>query len=54
MPPCGFSMAMTINCPPLIHRDPFDRLLLATALAGKMTFVTADEHNARYNVPHIW
>lgn len=26
----------------LIHRDPFDRVLVATALAGKLTIVTAD------------
>ena len=39
---------------PWIHRDPFDRLLVATALAEQMTLVTADENIARYNVSHIW
>ena len=39
---------------PWIHRDPFDRLLAAAALAEQMTLVTADENIARYTVSHIW
>jgi len=39
---------------PLIHRDPFDRLLMATALAERMTLVTRDENIVRYTVPQIW
>jgi PIN domain nuclease of toxin-antitoxin system len=27
-----------------IHRDPFDRLLIATAISEKMCLVTADEN----------
>jgi PIN domain nuclease of toxin-antitoxin system len=38
---------------PMIHRDPFDRLLVATALAEKMTIITADEDIAKYQVSHI-
>ena len=39
---------------PLIHRDPFDRLLIATALAENMTLITVDENIAKYDVPQIW
>ena len=39
---------------PLIHRDPFDRLLIATAIAEQMTLITIDENIAKYNVPLIW
>ena len=39
---------------PRLHRDPFDRLLIATALAEHMTFITVDENIAQYNVPQIW
>ena len=39
---------------PLIHRDPFDRLLIATALAEEMTLITADENIEQYEVPQIW
>jgi PIN domain nuclease of toxin-antitoxin system len=37
----------------MIHRDPFDRLLIATAIAEQMTIITADANIARYDVPHI-
>ena len=39
---------------PLIHRDPFDRLIIATALAEQLTIITADENIARYDVLQIW
>jgi PIN domain nuclease of toxin-antitoxin system len=39
---------------PLIHRDPFDRLLIATAISEKMTIITADTNIARYDTLHIW
>ncbi|MDR0443023.1 MAG: type II toxin-antitoxin system VapC family toxin [Treponema sp.] len=39
---------------PLIHRDPFDRLLVATALAEQMTIISADGNISRYDVLHIW
>jgi len=39
---------------PLIHRDPFDRLLVATAICEQMTFISADKNIAQYNVPIVW
>lgn len=39
---------------PVIHRDPFDRLLIATALAEGMTLITADNNITRYDVAQIW
>lgn len=36
---------------PLIHRDPFDRMLIAQAQAEGMTVVTSDEVFGRYEVP---
>ena len=33
------------------HRDPFDHLLLAQAVAEEATFVTDDGHARRYGVP---
>jgi PIN domain nuclease of toxin-antitoxin system len=44
----------TLESLPLIHRDPFDRLLVAAALAEKMTLVSADENIRRYDVPRVW
>ncbi|WP_461246330.1 type II toxin-antitoxin system VapC family toxin [Treponema sp. R6D11] len=39
---------------PLIHRDPFDRLLVATAMSEQMTLISADKNIAQYNVPLVW
>lgn len=36
---------------PLIHSDPFDRLMLAQALIEGMQFVTHDRRLSRYAVP---
>jgi PIN domain nuclease of toxin-antitoxin system len=33
---------------PLIHRDPFDRLLICQALVEDLTFVTSDDNIALY------
>ena len=39
---------------PFIHRDPFDRLIVATALEEGMTIVTRDSIIPRYDVPTLW
>jgi PIN domain nuclease of toxin-antitoxin system len=39
---------------PLLHRDPFDRILISTAIIEGMTIVTADENIHKYDVPWIW
>ena len=42
------------NTLPLLHRDPFDGIIIATALLEKMTIVTADENIQKYDVSWIW
>jgi len=39
---------------PSIHKDPFDRLLVSTALAENLTIITVDENIRKYSVPCIW
>ena len=39
---------------PYIHRDPFDRLMIATALCENMAILTIDENIQKYNVKCIW
>ena len=39
---------------PPIHQDPFDRILVAQALARRLVLVTADSHIGRYAVPQLW
>lgn len=45
--------AVAVEMLPYHHRDPFDRLLIAQALAEQFTIVTGDAAFARYNVPLI-
>jgi len=39
---------------PALHKDPFDRMLVAQAQHEGMTIVTADEQIAKYQVRTIW
>jgi len=39
---------------PPIHRDPFDRMLVAQALTLDLTLITADRIVRRYPVPTFW
>lgn len=41
--------AAAVETLPLIHRDPFDRLLVAQALSEPMRLMTADPMIARYS-----
>ena len=41
--------AATVETLPLIHRDPFDRLLVAQALSEPMRLMTADPVVAQYS-----
>jgi PIN domain nuclease of toxin-antitoxin system len=39
---------------PWIHRDPFDRILVAQAVCERMSIMTSDDNIRRYNVKTIW
>lgn len=39
---------------PLLHRDPFDRLLIAQSLAHDLTLVTPDPLIQQYDVSVLW
>ena len=39
---------------PDYHKDPFDRLIIATAISENMTIITADENIFKYNVSCLW
>lgn len=49
--PLTFEHALEGRALPLLHRDPFDRILIAQALAERLMIVTADETIPRYGVP---
>ena len=52
--PIEASYVKHVESLPLYHRDPFDRIIVATALVEGMTVVTADENIHKYDVPWIW
>ena len=39
---------------PFIHRDPFDRLLIAQALEENLVFVSKDQFAPQYGVQTVW
>ena len=39
---------------PFIHKDPFDRLIIATAQYEKMSLITADSNIHQYDVDWVW
>ena len=39
---------------PELHRDPFDRILVAQALSEGLTLATKDSVLARYGAPVVW
>lgn len=49
--PIRFSHAKRVAELPWNHRDPFDRMIVAQALAEGLTVVTRDEDIRRYDVP---
>ena len=45
--------ARALEALPNIHRDPFDRMLVAQAIVESLTFATADDALARYGIPLV-
>jgi PIN domain nuclease of toxin-antitoxin system len=46
--------ALRVASLPLVHRDPFDRLLVAQALVEKLTIVSCDLCLDGYGVERLW
>jgi len=49
--PIRFHHAERAGRLPPVHRDPFDRMLIAQALTERLTLVTRDELIHKYDVP---
>ena len=52
--PIQISHALHVYALPDIHRDPFDRLLVAQSILEDVPILTADGNIARYEVKTIW
>jgi PIN domain nuclease of toxin-antitoxin system len=46
--------AAAVESLPWHHRDPFDRMLVAQAVAEDASLVSDDERLQRYDVPLVW
>jgi PIN domain nuclease of toxin-antitoxin system len=42
--------ALAVGGPPDVHRDPFDRIMIAQAQIEGLTFVTRDPENQKYPI----
>lgn len=52
--PVELTHALHVSALPVIHRDPFDRLLVAQAQVENLPIITADPQISRYDVETIW
>ena len=52
--PLTFDHALAAGQLPGPHRDPWDRLIMAQAMAGGLTVVTTDAIFREYGVPVCW
>lgn len=52
--PVTHAHALRVYALPAIHRDPFDRLLIAQAQLESLTILTADQCIESYDVPTVW
>lgn len=52
--PIHLSHAFEVQSLPKLHKDPFDRMLVAQARIEALTVLTGDPMITRYDVPSIW
>lgn len=52
--PIQLSHTLHVHALPLLHRDPFDRILIAQSAIEQMPLLTIDPQIARYDVQTIW
>jgi PIN domain nuclease of toxin-antitoxin system len=52
--PIGLGHLRALESLPALHRDPFDRMVVAQALADGFVMVSGDPAVARYGAPILW
>lgn len=52
--PVQVNHALYVTHLPLIHRDPFDRMLVAQAMTEEMPIITSDNWLRQYHIEVIW
>jgi PIN domain nuclease of toxin-antitoxin system len=49
----GVTHLLALSTLPMHHRDPFDRLLIAQAIAEDATFISEDRYTGRYPIRSV-
>ena len=52
--PISFEHTLTVSSLEFIHKDPFDRLLIAQSICDNLIIATKDSFIEQYNVQTIW
>jgi PIN domain nuclease of toxin-antitoxin system len=52
--PIAFIHLRRLGALPHLHRDPFDRMLIAQAMVEGAPLITQDRTLARYGMPVLW
>ncbi len=52
--PITFEHAMVLSTLEFIHRDPFDRLMIAQCKSDRLVLLTKDDYIIKYKIQTIW
>jgi len=52
--PIELKHLLVLSILPLIHRDPFDRIIIAQGMTEKLTVISKDSFFKDYDLPIIW
>lgn len=52
--PITFDHSIALSTLEFLHRDPFDRLIVAQCLVEKLTLITKDDNIRRYKIKTLW
>jgi PIN domain nuclease of toxin-antitoxin system len=52
--PISIAHTITYESMELVHRDPFDRILVAQAIVENMIIITKDENIQKYSIKTSW
>lgn len=52
--PIHLAQLTTLSTLPFLHRDPFDRMIIATGISHNLSIITKDQYINQYQVKVIW
>lgn len=52
--PITFEDTLIVSGLPFVHRDPFDRLIIAQAMNNNLIILSKDQHFSSYEVTVLW